>query len=491
MTKYEKALDSDQHALTLLKASESDAKLLAVLYQNMGALYNYMGQFQEAIEYHKIAIKKHAELKARKSQGHCFLNLGYAYSQLRELEKAGESFLHAAQAAKDCGDKKSEWQSLEAMGSVAYNQGDLRKAQEYYKQSLATVGVSEDTADKDVQDRILTKLTQIIHSQAQKSLVSVRQRTLAASKTPTEETAVKQTTSDYTSLEEQPASMRPSDIRPSDILEGKDQKVIKVKRGSKIKHIKIRRSGTLRQFKKFALGLDVSRPSTAEQRMLPSKDAVSILSAETISEHDMDEMESTGSDDDSDTENQNRQAKQNVQSPDGIEADEASENDESGDDERKVHAEMQKYASEEMPGTSGFVRQIFSADVHAKAQDDASDSEDGDNSDETSSDDSDDDDDDGKSEPQKKALAPPVPPMSPPVTAEPANVRTYEKPTQREPLYETIDHLRKSRGTSGGERRVSDGDGLNFFHSDEWGDKQKKNSKGGKAARIFVGEHLS
>ena len=44
-----------------------------------------------------------AELRNRKSQGHCFINLGYAHSQLKELDKAGESFLHAAQAAKDCG----------------------------------------------------------------------------------------------------------------------------------------------------------------------------------------------------------------------------------------------------------------------------------------------------------------------------------------------------------------------------------------------------
>ena len=61
MTKYEKALDSSQCALSILKSSDPDGRLIAVLYQNMGALYNYMGRFHEAVEYHKMAIEKHGE----------------------------------------------------------------------------------------------------------------------------------------------------------------------------------------------------------------------------------------------------------------------------------------------------------------------------------------------------------------------------------------------------------------------------------------------
>ena len=71
------------------------------------------------------------------------------------------------------------------------------------------------------------------------------------------------------------------------------------------RHLKVRRSGTLRQFKKFALGLDVTRPNTAELKALPNSDDISILSAETINEQDVEEKDGTGSDDseteDSDT----------------------------------------------------------------------------------------------------------------------------------------------------------------------------------------------
>ena len=64
-----------------------------------------------------------------------------------------------------------------------------------------------------------------------------------------------------------------------------------------------------------------------------------------------------------------------------------------------------------------------------------------------------------------------MPSLSPPVTKDQIGIRTYEKPIQGEPLYETIDHHAKAGGATQGEntlaqRRASDDDGLNFFHAD-------------------------
>ena len=53
---------------------------------------------------------------------------------------------------------------------MAYSLGDLPRAKEYYKQSLSTVGQSPEVADKDVQDRILGKLTHVIQVHAHKSM---------------------------------------------------------------------------------------------------------------------------------------------------------------------------------------------------------------------------------------------------------------------------------------------------------------------------------
>ncbi|CAG5121786.1 unnamed protein product [Candidula unifasciata] len=104
MRSYDKALRCCQIALPLVAAKDADAKQIAILYQNLGVINSYLGQYQNAIEYHQKAASKYAELSIRKCQGHCFINMGYAYSQLGDIHRAGEYFLHSLQAAKDCGE---------------------------------------------------------------------------------------------------------------------------------------------------------------------------------------------------------------------------------------------------------------------------------------------------------------------------------------------------------------------------------------------------
>ena len=54
LQKYDKALKCFEEALPLAQSSE-DKKREAVIRQNLGAAYNFVGEYQRAISFHKSA----------------------------------------------------------------------------------------------------------------------------------------------------------------------------------------------------------------------------------------------------------------------------------------------------------------------------------------------------------------------------------------------------------------------------------------------------
>ncbi|XP_074651471.1 uncharacterized protein LOC141906154 [Tubulanus polymorphus] len=170
---FEKACQSFELALPLSRGSSGDRKREAVLLQNIGAIYNSLGDYQKAVEMHEKAIELHGEQHSRASQGQCFINLAFAYSQLGDEDQAGESYLHALQAAKDSGDFKSQWQSLEGLGAVAFNRGNIDKSIAYFKQALGVMAKGKH--DNIAQDRIVTKLTDALQHKVMRKIPARKQ----------------------------------------------------------------------------------------------------------------------------------------------------------------------------------------------------------------------------------------------------------------------------------------------------------------------------
>ena len=79
------------------------------------------------------------------AQGQAYCNMGFAQSQLGEYGKAGESFMHAIQAAKDCGDERGLWQAYEGLAAVSFLEQDYVKAVEYYKSALSVLSATGET----------------------------------------------------------------------------------------------------------------------------------------------------------------------------------------------------------------------------------------------------------------------------------------------------------------------------------------------------------
>ena len=104
------------------------------------------------------------EVSNRSAQGQAFCNMGFAQSQLGEYKKAGESFMHAIQAAKDSSDKKGLWQAYEGLAAVRFLRQDYDRAVEYYKLALSVLSTTGET-DLEHNNRIVSKLANALECQ--------------------------------------------------------------------------------------------------------------------------------------------------------------------------------------------------------------------------------------------------------------------------------------------------------------------------------------
>ncbi|XP_059160006.1 tetratricopeptide repeat protein 24-like isoform X2 [Physella acuta] len=429
LMKYDQAQKCYEKALQVLQSSDEDLRLAAVIHQNLGALYNQMGLYEDAMKFHQESVKKHGFLKNRRSQGHSFINMGYAYSQLGEIDKAGESYLHALQAARDSDDTKTEWQSLESLGAVAFNQGKISCAEEYYKQALTVIYKSSTAGDKVIQERILGKLINIIKLQNEKPEMKGPDSAAHAEKS---------------SPESRTALTRPK---------SEDGSVIAIKREGKVKYLKVRRSGTLRRFRKVALGIDAnlqlsnldtsqtlsSQHQESVDRALSGLDVYEDKTMEeNIDEEDIEEV---------------------------IDDEDIEEEEESDADKKEVLALMANINERNQSETPENIEYKESAGHYFKV----------DKSEDESSVDSsgtyDSVDTSRIKDPPNRSSPPPVPSTLPPPTLPP---RTYEIPNISELHYETIDFSSQANrvrsealeNMNKESSQVYKGDKCNFFQSE-------------------------
>ncbi|XDV39518.1 hypothetical protein PO909_008751 [Leuciscus waleckii] len=134
---------------------------LAVVLQNLGAVHNTLGQYQQAVRFHREAAALHGSLGSRGAQGRCFSNLGFALVELDELEEAWESYIHAQQAFRDTDDASGQWQACEGLGGIKLQMRDPEKASVYYKDALRLLCKCQDVSSS-VQERLVSKLSEAL-----------------------------------------------------------------------------------------------------------------------------------------------------------------------------------------------------------------------------------------------------------------------------------------------------------------------------------------
>jgi len=73
---------------------------------NLGSAYSDLGQVEKAIEYYEQALVIAKEIGNRQGEGYQFMNLGYAYSVLEQIEKAIDFYKQALDIGKEVKDPK-------------------------------------------------------------------------------------------------------------------------------------------------------------------------------------------------------------------------------------------------------------------------------------------------------------------------------------------------------------------------------------------------
>ncbi|XP_067303832.1 tetratricopeptide repeat protein 24 [Pseudorasbora parva] len=167
MRLFSEASECYEQALPLVA---SKPHRLAVVLQNLGAVHNALGQFQQAVQFHREAAALHGSLGSRGAQGRCFSNLGFALVELEELEEAWESYIHALQAFRDTDDPSGQWQVCEGLGGIKLQMRDPQKASVYYKEALQLLCRCQDVSSS-VQERLVSKLSEALQ---QKLLIQQR-----------------------------------------------------------------------------------------------------------------------------------------------------------------------------------------------------------------------------------------------------------------------------------------------------------------------------
>ncbi|XP_042597767.1 tetratricopeptide repeat protein 24 [Cyprinus carpio] len=177
MRLFSEASECLEQALPLVS---SKPHRLAVVLQNLGAVYNSLGQYQQSLRFHREAAALHGALGSRGAQGRCFSNLGFALVELGELEEAWESYLHAQQAFRDTDDPSGQWQACEGLGGIKLQMKDPDKASMYYKDALQLLCKCQDVS-VSVQERLVSEL-----SEALQQKLRIQQRGAASQRTAPE-----------------------------------------------------------------------------------------------------------------------------------------------------------------------------------------------------------------------------------------------------------------------------------------------------------------
>ena len=114
-------------------------------YDYLGNAYQSLGDFQQAIRYHKKRLQIAKDLGDRAGEGRAYGKLGNAYRSLGDFQQAIQYHQKHLQIAKDLGDRAEEENTYGNLGNVYQSLGDFQQALRYHQKRLQ---IAKDLGDR-------------------------------------------------------------------------------------------------------------------------------------------------------------------------------------------------------------------------------------------------------------------------------------------------------------------------------------------------------
>ncbi len=123
----------------------SDKQTHSSVIGNLGIAYSNLGQVERAIQYYEKALDIAQKIGDRINEGARMGNLGLAYSDLGQVEKASQYYEEALAIAKKIGDRRNEGIWLGSLGNAYRNLGQVEEAIQYYEKAIA---IAQEIGDR-------------------------------------------------------------------------------------------------------------------------------------------------------------------------------------------------------------------------------------------------------------------------------------------------------------------------------------------------------
>jgi CHAT domain-containing protein len=129
------AIEKFQTALTLFRAVGDKTQEAAIL-NDIGAVYDGLGERQKALEFYNQALPLRREAGDKQGEAVTLNNIGVVYRSFGEPRKALENYNQSLALIRSINDKDSEAAMLNNLGAVYRALGELQKALDVYAEAL-------------------------------------------------------------------------------------------------------------------------------------------------------------------------------------------------------------------------------------------------------------------------------------------------------------------------------------------------------------------